>query len=129
MDPTLNHDETMPELTSEVMSEEEHLENMPPTTETIELLQSINDRLEELTNELKNNEAFAYYKKINHPHWMFWSNFGVGIARGLGMTIGLTVVVTLLVMILRSIINLPLIGDYIAEIIRIVQEQLVLNIP
>ena len=129
MDHAFNHEETIPQPISEAISDEDLSGNIPPTSETIELLQGINDRLEELTNELKNNEAFVYYKKINRPHWVFLRNFGVGIARGLGMTIGLTVVIALLVMILKSIINLPLIGDYIAEIIKIVQEQLVLNIP
>ena len=55
---------------------------------------------------------------------MFIRNFFAGIGRGIGIGIGVTVITAILVIILQKIVtlNIPIIGEYIAEIVEIVQK-------
>ncbi len=50
-------------------------------------------------------------------------NFIAGISRGVGVGIGVTIITALLVMILQKIVtlNIPVIGEYISDIIDIVE--------
>ncbi len=50
-------------------------------------------------------------------------NFFAGISRGVGIGIGVTIITAILVMILQKIVtlNIPIIGEYIADIVEIVQ--------
>lgn len=50
-------------------------------------------------------------------------NFLAGISRGVGIGIGVTIITAILVMILQKIVtlNIPIIGEYIADIVEIVQ--------
>lgn len=50
-------------------------------------------------------------------------NLLAGISRGVGIGIGVTVITAVLVMILQKIVtlNIPVIGEYIADIVEIVQ--------
>ena len=47
-----------------------------------------------------------------------------GIFRGIGIGIGVTLITAILILILRKIVtlNIPVIGDYIADIVEIVQQ-------
>jgi len=67
-----------------------------------------------------------YLILLNNPRRFFWINFLGGVARGLGVALGATVVAAILISILQRVVvlNLPIIGDYIAEIVRIVQNQM-----
>ena len=49
-----------------------------------------------------------------------------GVARGLGMAVGFTILGAALVMVLQGLAqrNLPVIGDFLAEIVQIVQRRL-----
>jgi hypothetical protein len=53
-------------------------------------------------------------------------NFVGGLFRGLGMAVGFTILGAIVLMLLRRLmyLNLPIIGDFIADIVRIVQEHL-----
>ena len=54
---------------------------------------------------------------------MFIRNFLAGISRGIGIGIGVTIITAILVMILQKIVtlNIPVIGEYISDIVEIVQ--------
>ena len=49
-----------------------------------------------------------------------------GVARGLGTAVGFTILGAVLVMVLQGLAqrNLPVIGDFLAQIVRIVQRRL-----
>ena len=51
-------------------------------------------------------------------------NFLAGIARGVGIGIGVTIITAILIIILQKIVtlNIPIIGEYISDIIDIVQK-------
>ena len=50
-------------------------------------------------------------------------NFMAGIFRGVGIGIGVTIITAILVIILQKIVtlNIPIIGEYIADIVEIVE--------
>ena len=52
-------------------------------------------------------------------------NIWSGIARGVGIGIGVTIVTAIIVWLLQKIVklNIPIIGEYIADIIDIVQQK------
>ncbi|MBQ2994224.1 MAG: hypothetical protein IJD56_01865 [Peptococcaceae bacterium] len=86
------------------------------------------DRLERVTEELtrtmEKTRIAEYVQYLDRPGRLLWTNFLIGVARGLGSTIGLAVVIGLLVFFLQKILmlNLPVISDFIADFIRMVQE-------
>ena len=53
-------------------------------------------------------------------------DFLSGIVRGVGFSVGFTVLGALLLYILRNIAlaNLPVIGEFLAELVRIVEQKL-----
>jgi predicted lipid-binding transport protein (Tim44 family) len=87
--------------------------------------------LERLTRELakasQNMEKFniaEYVEALNNPRRYLMINFLGGLSRGLGIAIGFTLLGAFAVYLLQRLVvlNLPVIGDLIAEIVRIVQE-------
>ncbi len=67
-----------------------------------------------------------YVRYVDDRKRMFWSNFWGGVARGVGMAVGFTILGALLVLLLQDLArrNLPLIGDALAQIVRVVQRQM-----
>ncbi|HWQ61864.1 MAG TPA: DUF5665 domain-containing protein, partial [Negativicutes bacterium] len=57
------------------------------------------------------------------PRKLVMTNFIAGIARGLGFAIGTTIVFAVVVEVLRRIIliNIPLISDYLVDIIHMIE--------
>lgn len=54
---------------------------------------------------------------------IIWRNLLAGIFRGIGIGIGVTIVTAMLIYLLQKIVtlNIPIIGEYIADIVEIVQ--------
>ena len=67
-----------------------------------------------------------YIRYVEDRRRMFWSNFWGGVARGVGMAVGFTILGAILVLLLQDLArrNLPLIGDALAQIVRVVQRQM-----
>lgn len=86
------------------------------------------DRLERVTEELtrtmEKTRIAEYVQYLDRPGRLLWTNFLIGVARGLGSTIGLAVVIGLLIFFLQKVLllNLPIISDFIADFILMVQE-------
>lgn len=51
-------------------------------------------------------------------------NFLAGIFRGIGIGIGVTIITAILIMVLNKIVtlNIPVIGEYVSEIVEIVEK-------
>jgi len=86
----------------------------------------IEKRLEELANNLERAKLHEYVDFVNNKRKLLYVNFLGGLARGFGMAVGFTILGALAIYLLNKIIswNIPVIGDFIAEIVRIVQERL-----
>ncbi|PTX51940.1 hypothetical protein C8P63_13219 [Melghirimyces profundicolus] len=92
-------------------------------------LKKVDDRLRELGRKMEMGEIAQYVQLLNSPTRLILINIFTGIARGVGIAIGFTIFAATIVYFLRKLgaLNLPIIGDYIAEIVRIVQAQLELD--
>ncbi|GGI97357.1 hypothetical protein GCM10010885_03700 [Alicyclobacillus cellulosilyticus] len=68
----------------------------------------------------------AYADLLQRPWRLAFLNWFGGLFRGFGIGIGFTIVAALVIMLLQwlEILNLPVIGRFIAELVRIVQAQL-----
>ena len=65
-----------------------------------------------------------YLHLINNRKKLLLVNFLSGLAKGFGTVIGFTILAGVVLYILKSMISLPIIGDFIANIIEIVQSNL-----
>jgi hypothetical protein len=63
---------------------------------------------------------------LNNPRRYVMINFIGGLSRGVGIAIGFTILGAIVIMLLKRLmlLNLPLIGDFIADIVLIVQQNL-----
>lgn len=78
---------------------------------------------EELTRTMEKTRIAEYVQYLDHPAKLLWTNFLIGVARGLGSTIGLAVVLGIFVYFIQKLImlNLPGISDFIADFIVMIQ--------
>ncbi len=91
-----------------------------------QLQQRLIIRLARLSQDLEKYNLGEYMNLLNNPRRYILVNFTGGIVRGLGFGLGATLLAALLIYIMQRLVvlNLPLIGDFIAELVRIVNEQL-----
>ncbi|MGI6436109.1 MAG: DUF5665 domain-containing protein [Syntrophomonadaceae bacterium] len=92
----------------------------------VELLHNANRKLDAMLEAMQKIGVAEYVEMMRHPRRLFWINFWSGIARGLGMAIGFTILAAVVLYFLQYVIllNVPVIGDFIADIVQIVQKQL-----
>jgi len=91
-----------------------------------DVIKSLENKLEKLTLAIEKIKMVEYVEFLNNRRRMLYTNFLAGIARGLGMAVGFTILGALLIYLLRQVVllNLPLIGDFIADIVQLVNESL-----
>lgn len=90
------------------------------------LLAKVSSQLQRLAQNLEKFNLAEYMEMLNNPRRYVMINFVGGLFRGLGMAVGFTILGAIVLMLLRRLmyLNLPIIGDFIADIVRIVQEHL-----
>ena len=98
----------------------------PAETNEKEYLQRLSQRMDELAINLEKMGIAEYVAMLNNPRRLLFINFLSGMARGFGMAIGFTILAAIFLYFLQKIVvlNMPLIGDFIADIVNIVQNQL-----
>ena len=79
--------------------------------------------IEQLNKVVQEGNFVELTYLLGNKKEMFIRNFFAGIARGVGIGIGVTIITAILVIILQKIVtlNIPIIGEYIADIVEIVQ--------
>lgn len=90
------------------------------------LLDKVSSQLQRLAQSMEKFNLAEYMEMLNNPRRYVMINFVGGLFRGLGMAVGFTILGAIVLMLLRRLmyLNLPIIGDFIADIVRIVQEHL-----
>ncbi len=80
---------------------------------------------EELIARMEKLHLAEYVDMLQSPRRLWKLNFFAGIARGLGMAVGFTILGAIVLYLLQKLVafNLPVIGDFIADIVRIVLER------
>ena len=89
-------------------------------TEKINILSKL---IEQLNNILQEGNFVELAYLLGNKKEMFIRNFLAGISRGIGIGIGVTIITAILVQLIKKIVtlNIPIIGEYIADIVEIVQ--------
>ena len=79
--------------------------------------------IEQLNKVVQEGNFVELSYLLGNKKEMFIRNFFAGISRGVGIGIGVTIITAILVIILQKIVtlNIPIIGEYIADIVEIVQ--------
>lgn len=90
------------------------------------LLGAINRKLDKISLNMEKFKFVDYVYYIEHPKKMLLANFMGGVARGFGIAIGFTLLGAVVIYLLQVAVKwkLPLIGEFISEIVNIVQENL-----
>lgn len=83
-------------------------------------------KIHEIALQLEKAKIAEYVDILNNRKRLLYINFIGGLARGFGMAVGFTVLGAFVIYLLQKMIswNLPLIGDFIADLVKIVQENL-----
>lgn len=89
-------------------------------------MEALDDRLEKIAIDMERSQMADYVLLLNRPLSLIWRNVLAGTSRGIGIAIGFSFFAATIVYLLQMLgaLNLPIIGDYIADIVRIVQHQL-----
>lgn len=83
-------------------------------------------RIADLSLAMDKMNIAEYVEFLRNPRRVIYVNFLGGLARGFGIGIGATVLAAVFLLVLSRLVqlNLPVIGRFIAEIVRIVSEHL-----
>lgn len=94
--------------------------------EIVESLSALDKRLHKIAADLERSHIAEYVELLSHPRKLIIRSLISGLARGVGIAIGITVFSATIVYVLQMLgaLNLPIIGDFIADLVRIVQIQL-----
>lgn len=94
--------------------------------EKLEQLEKINDKVNSIAVNMERMGIAEYVEMLHHPRRLLWANFLIGLARGFGMAVGFALLGALALYLLQQLVllNMPLIGDFIADIVFLVQQQL-----
>ncbi len=98
----------------------------------LKLFNKIKSKKIEVLNTSINN-LIETFQKSNIEEWTYIlgskkeiikRNLLAGIFRGVGIGIGVTIITAILIILLQRIValNIPIIGEYIADIVEIVQK-------
>ncbi len=82
------------------------------------------DKIGQIADKLERNQLQEYLHLVNNKKKLLLINFLSGLAKGFGTVIGFTILAAVVLYILQNMISLPIIGDFIADIIEIVQSNL-----
>ncbi|HOB08126.1 MAG: DUF5665 domain-containing protein [Limnochordia bacterium] len=90
------------------------------------LIETLIRNLEKLASAMEKASVAEYIELYRKPRRLLYLNFISGIARGFGLAVGFTAVGALFLYLMGRLaaLNLPIVGEFIAEITRIVQEEL-----
>jgi hypothetical protein len=89
-------------------------------------LRDLEDTLQRISDSLERSKIAEYVDLLNHPWRLIYLNLIAGLARGVGLAVGFTLLGAMLIYVLtRSfLLNLPLVGNFLGELVWIIQEYL-----
>ncbi len=86
----------------------------------------INKKIDSINEKLEKSRIIEISYIIGNKKEIIKRNLLAGIFRGIGIGIGITIISAALIIFLQKLIklNIPVIGDYITDIVNIVQKNL-----
>lgn len=87
---------------------------------------SLEDTLIRISDSLERAKIAEYVTLLNRPGRLIWLNVIGGLARGAGLAVGFTLLGAVIIYVLtRSfLLNLPVVGSFLGEIVWIIQQYL-----
>lgn len=88
------------------------------------MLKELKNKIDKISESLEKSNIMEMTYILGNKKEILKRNLIAGIARGVGIGIGVTLITAILIYILQKIIllNIPIIGDYITDIVQIVQK-------
>ncbi len=88
------------------------------------MLKELKNKLDKISENLEKSNIMEITYILGNKKEILKRNLIAGIARGVGIGIGVTLITAILIYILQKIIllNIPIIGDYITDIVQIVEK-------
>ncbi len=83
-------------------------------------------KMTEVERKLERANLVEFMQLLHRPTRLIFLNFLGGLARGFGIAVGLTIIASLFILFLTRLasLNLPVIGAYIAKLVKIVNHHL-----
>lgn len=83
-------------------------------------------KMEEMLAAMERMRLADYVRYLDDRKRLMRNQFLGGLFRGMGMAVGFTILGAVLVMVLQRLAqrNLPVIGDFLAQLVEIVQRRL-----
>lgn len=87
------------------------------------VIKQLNKKIDDLNYVLQKNKVLDLIELLGNRKKLLIRNIWSGIAKGIGIGIGVTVITAILVLILQKIVtlNIPVIGEYISDVVDIVE--------
>ena len=81
--------------------------------------------IKKLNRKFENNQILDAIELLGNPKKLLVRNFASGLAKGIGVGIGLSIITAILIYTAQKIItlNIPVISEYIADILEIVNSR------
>ena len=88
------------------------------------VIDELNEKLDNINYILSKNRVIDLVELLGDRKKLFFRNLWSGMVKGIGIGIGVTLITAIIILILRKIVmlNIPIIGEYIADIVEIVQK-------
>ena len=88
------------------------------------MLKKFDKKIDDLNFRLLRNKLIDVSELVGGRYELLKRNFISGIFKGMGIGIGVTVVTALIIIVLQRIVklNIPVIGEYITDIVEIVEK-------
>lgn len=83
----------------------------------------LNKSIEKLNNTLQEGNIYELSYLLGNKKEMLKRNLMAGMFRGVGIGIGVTLISAILIYLMQKVVtlNIPVIGEYIADIVEIVE--------
>lgn len=87
------------------------------------LFKKLSKQIDELNKAMQMANISEIVYILGNKKKMFFRNVWAGIGRGIGIGIGVTIITAIIVFVLQKIVmlNIPVIGNFISDIVEIVQ--------
>jgi len=88
------------------------------------IYEEIDKKLDNLNYALTKSKLLDLVELLGDKKQLLFRNIWTGIAKGIGIGIGVTIITAIIVIILQKVVtwNIPVIGEYIADIVDIVEK-------
>ena len=88
-------------------------------------VEKLNKGIDKINYVLERNKVMDLLEILGNKKQILIRNLLSGISKGIGIGIGVTLITSVIVIILQKIVtlNIPVIGEYISDIVDIVQRK------